>query len=99
MLGEPIYHKLLNAEDVGTRIQHMMDLQELWSTAYTILTRPNMFHTPLEEERAKALRIALDLLQNHMESEYNETQYAKEINEASTHRDPPDDWVTHRDTL
>jgi hypothetical protein len=81
MLGEPHYDKLLNAEDVGTRIQHMMDLQELWSTAYAILTRPNIYHTPLEEERAKALHIALDLLQNHLEAEYSETTYARTINE------------------
>jgi hypothetical protein len=104
MLGEPLYHKALNSNDMGTRLQHMMDLQDLWSTAYSILTRPNTYHTPLEESRAKALEIALDLLQHHMESEYNEVQYAKEINDNHNpsirpRHDPPDGFVTHRDTV
>jgi hypothetical protein len=84
MLGEPLYHKLLNANDVGTRLEHMMQLQDLWSTAYSILTRPNIWHSDLEIERAMHLQIALDLLQHHMEAEYNETQYARIINETKT---------------
>jgi len=81
MLGEPLGRKALHAEDIGTRIQHMMELQEVWSDCYGILTRPNIYHTQLEEERAKQLNIALDLLQHHLESEYNLTSYAKVINE------------------
>jgi Cys-tRNA synthase (O-phospho-L-seryl-tRNA:Cys-tRNA synthase) len=107
MLGEPHYTKLMHAEDVGTRLQHMADLHELWSTAYAILTRPNLYHTALEEERAKALEIALDLLVNHMEAEYNEVPYAKEINDNTNpppmsirpRHDPPSDFTTFRDTV
>ena len=99
MLGEPSreYRKVLHGDDVGTRLSHMMELQDLWSTAYMILTRPDLFHTDLEKARAVTLEIALDLLQHHMEAEFNVTQYAKAINDAK--HDPPDDFVTHRDTV
>ena len=97
MMGEPTYHKVLHADDVGTRIEHMMQLQDLWSTAYGILTRPG-YHSLLEEIRAKALETALDLLQHHLEAEFNITNYARDINNASQ-KNPPDDFVTHRDTV
>ena len=102
MMGEPTYRKVLHGDDVGTRLQHMMDLQMLWSDVYGILTRPNLFHTELEQARALQLEIALSLLQNHLESEYNLVQYAKEINDLpkpNPKRNPPDDFVTHRDTV
>jgi len=102
MLGEPTYRKVLHGDDVGTRLSHMMDLQMLWSDVYGILTRPNLFHTELEQARALQLEIALNLLQNHLESEYNIVQYAKEINDLpkpNPKRNPPDDFVTHRDTI
>ena len=100
MLGEPIYKKVLHADDVGTRLEHMMQLQDLWSTSYGILTRDNFYHTGWEYNRAAALGIALDLLQHHMEAEYNLTQYAKEINDVSkSKKDDPPDFVTHRDTV
>jgi hypothetical protein len=88
VIGELLNRKALHAEDVGTRIQHMMELQEVWSDCYGILTRPNMYHTQLEEERAKQLSIALDLLQHHLESEYSLTRYAKVINEVSNKETP-----------
>jgi hypothetical protein len=58
-----------------------MDLQQLWSDVYGILTRPTLFHTELEKARALQLEIALDLLQCHMEAEYNSIQYAKAVND------------------
>lgn len=102
MLGEPTYRKVLHGDDIGTRLSHMMDLQQLWSDVYGILTRPDLFHTELEQARALQLEIALNLLQNHLESEYNLVQYAKEINDLpkpNPKRNPPDDFVTHRDTV
>ena len=102
MLGEPTYRKVLHGDDIGTRLSHMMDLQMLWSDVYGILTRPTLFHTELEQARALQLEIALNLLQNHLESEYNLVQYAKEINDLpkpNPKRNPPDDFVTHRDTV
>ena len=81
MLGEPSSgFKVLHAEDVGTRITHMMELQNTWSTCLGILTRPG-YHSPLEEIRAKELETALDLLQHHLTADYNETSYARSINE------------------
>jgi hypothetical protein len=81
MIGEPTGgFKSLKAEDVGTRLQHMMDLQDQWSTAYGILTRPG-YHSKWEEDRTKALETALGLLQHHMEAEYNGTTYARTIND------------------
>ncbi len=81
MLGEPTREQKYKAEDVGTRIQHMMELQEMWSTCYAILTRPDLYHTELENARALALGVALDLLQNHLEAEFNSVKYARVINE------------------
>jgi hypothetical protein len=106
VIGEPTGgFKVLHADDVGTRLQHMMDLQDQWSTAYGILTRPG-YHSALEESRAKQLETALDLLQHHMEAEYNGTQYAvtindlpkdpKEIPDEKPHRSDPTTW---RDTV
>ncbi len=101
MLGESTNRKVLSGDDIGTRLNHMMELQDLWSTAYGILMRPDLFHTDLKKERAKALGIALDLLQHHLEAEYNLTNYAKEINDLPKPKnDPPDDdIVTFRDTV
>ena len=80
MLGEPIYRKVLHAEDIGTRLTHMMELQQIWSDVYGILTTDH-FHTELEQIRAIQLGIALDLLQHHLSAEFNETFYAKTIND------------------
>ena len=107
MLGEPTYRKVLHGDDVGTRLSHMMDLQMLWSDVYGILTRPNLFHTELEQARALQLEIALCLLQNHVTAEFDETQYARVINDLPKAKentnakkdDPPNDIVTFRDTI
>ena len=82
MMGEPTgnYRKVLHAGDVGTRLSHMVELHDLWNTCYGILTRPDLFHTPLEEERAKQLEVAITLLSHHMQAEYNEITLAQEIN-------------------
>jgi hypothetical protein len=95
MIGEPTYRKKLHGDDVGTRLEHMMDLQGLWSDVYGILTRPKMFHTEYEQIRAAQLELALDLLQHHMEAEYNLTNYAKEINDLPKPKkdDPPDNFT------
>lgn len=71
--------KNLNSDDVGTRLEHAMDLQNVWSTALGLLTTPG-YHTGLEKDRADKLEIALTLLQNYMEMGYTGTIYAKEIN-------------------
>jgi hypothetical protein len=52
------------ADDVGTRLQHLMDLQEAWSSAYAILTRPHSWHSPQEELIAEKLRLLWTFLQH-----------------------------------
>jgi hypothetical protein len=100
MMGEPTGgFKVLHAEDIGTRIEHMMQLQNTWSTCLGILTRPG-YHSPLEEIRAKELETALDLLHHHLTAEYNETSYAKEINDLpKPKKDDPPDSTTYLDTV
>jgi hypothetical protein len=80
MLGEPSSRRILSGEDVGTRLEHLMQLQDYWSTCYGILTTPNTFHTSLEKARAVSLEIALDLLQHYIEAGHDTVSLAKEIN-------------------
>ena len=87
-MGDPMYHKQLHGDDVGTRLSHMMDLQQLWSDVYGILTRPTLFHTELEKARALQLEIALSLLQNHITAEFDETRYARVINDLPKAKEP-----------
>ena len=70
---------VLGMDDVGKRIEHLMQLQESWSAALAFLTTSG-WHSSLEKKRAGELEIALALLQHHMEAEYHETSYAVEIN-------------------
>lgn len=66
------YVQKYKADDIGTRLQHMVELHELWNVAHEICTRPGLWHSPLEEMRAKELNSALTLLQHHMTAEYKE---------------------------
>jgi|SRR5271166_6538116 len=79
MLGEPVH--VFSGEDIGTRMEHLMQLQEIWSTCYAVLTQPNVHHSNLEKARALTLEIGLDLLQHHLESWYNHLPYARTIND------------------
>ena len=72
--------KTYGMQDWGKRLEHMMDLQDLWSGAYAILTGPG-WHNPEEERQAKELEIALKLLGHHMQNDFDATQYAKVIND------------------
>lgn len=71
--------KRVSMADVGTRLSHLMELQELWSTGLQILTT-GTYHTDEEDNQAKELEIALRLLAFHMMNDYNATPYAQEIN-------------------
>lgn len=71
--------KSYGMQDVGTRLEHLMQLQDLWSTGLQILTTKG-YHTDLEREQAKELETALKLLSYHMMSDFTPTNYAKEIN-------------------
>ena len=67
--------------DVGTRLEHMMQLQDLWGFGLQQLTTNNVRHSQKEVEQAKKLESALELLTYHMMNDYDATVYAKEIND------------------
>jgi hypothetical protein len=71
--------------DVGTRIEHLSDLHELWSEGMEILQR-GTYQTEFEKNLIMELEICLKHLANHMSKDYNEKQtaYAKEINRIGT---------------
>ena len=71
--------KLIRMDDIGTRLEHLADLQDLWSFALGLLTA-GTYHTDTELEQTKELETALQLLERHMLSDYSPTTYAQEIN-------------------
>ena len=73
--------------DIGTRLEHLADLQDLWGTALCILTT-GTYHNEREIAQAADIEIALKLLEKHMANDYNETQYARDINDLP--RNPED---------
>jgi hypothetical protein len=52
-------------EDVGSRVQHLMELQDMWSAGYALLTN-GAYHTQREKDQAKELEAALKLLETHI---------------------------------
>ena len=56
--------------DVGTRMQFLIELHELWETGLDILERFER-NTPLYEEKKKELESALKLLYFHMTKDYD----------------------------
>jgi hypothetical protein len=65
--------------DVGTRFSHLSDLYELWQTGLDILERYDK-NNPFYEDKKDELENALRLLLYHMEKDYNDHNYAVEIN-------------------
>jgi hypothetical protein len=81
-----------NLNDLGTRIQHLSDLHELWSSGLEIMLR-GTYHSEPELELIKELEICLKHLTNHMAKDYGieQVKYAKIINEIGTTPPPPED--------
>jgi hypothetical protein len=74
-------YKPMSLDDVGTRAEHLMDLQTIWGFAYQMLTT-DIYHTEGEVHQAAELATALDLLTNYMMSGRDlVTLYAKVIND------------------
>ena len=74
--------KTYRGDDVGTRMEHLADLQELWSLSLAHLTATNIWHTAQEEETAERLHTALSLLERHMVNiSFDASVYAKVINQ------------------
>ena len=89
--------------DHGTRLDHLMDLQDLWGRGLAICTQ-GIYISEAEKQRAKELEIALKLLAAHMQKDFPDVDYAREINAlpkdaADIKDDPPSDFTTHRDTV
>ena len=105
MFGKP--EKELKPDDVGTRLSHLMDLQDMWNVSYGILTAPNTWHSKLEKDRAEQLQNALNLLQRYLEKGYNSYHYATEINDLPKNakeipdakKDGPADFDGYRNTV
>ena len=64
--------------DHGTRLEHLMDLQELWSKGLALAMQGYQTHS--DKERIKELNIALTLLTAHMQKDFDTTDYARAIN-------------------
>jgi len=82
--------KLYGMQDYGTRLDHMMDLQDLWSTAYAMLTTKG-WHSIPEKVQARELEVALRLLGNYMTFNYSELGLARTINDLPKAEDIPED--------
>jgi hypothetical protein len=72
--------KTYSMEDTGTRLQHLMELQDVWSTAYAMLTTKR-WHSQKEKNQAEELNIALELLAHAIMNEYSELGLARTIND------------------
>jgi hypothetical protein len=74
----------------GTRQEHLMELQKIWSDCLGMLTCKG-WHTMQEKERALELEIALEILNKHVEYEFTGVEYARVINNLPKDaRDIPD---------
>jgi hypothetical protein len=59
-----MFDSRLRAEDQGNRLDHLMQLHDLWSWSLAMCLR-STFHTVLEKEQQEKLEHALEML-NHI---------------------------------
>jgi sugar phosphate isomerase/epimerase len=72
--------EMMDMDHVGRRVDHLAELHELWSDGLALLTRPDIYHTVLEEKMAEELEICIRHLEHHMAKDFNISTYGKEIN-------------------
>ena len=86
--GEKINHALKTGsmDDVGTRMQHLTELYELWQTGLDVIERFDK-HSPFYEERKKELQHALKLLVYHLEKDYSENSYRQAVDTLPSNRE------------
>jgi len=71
----------IRMEDVGTRLDHLTQLKDLWEFAHTMLVNQNKLYSTAEDKiEAKKLESALEMLNHHMQKDYSEFNYRIEIN-------------------
>ena len=71
-------------DDVGTRLQFLTELYELWQTGIDILDRYDKDTTNYLEKRTELVH-ALNMLYYHMHKDYRTENDAKAINAISSH--------------
>src|ERR1700688_3044697 len=78
--GENINYamKTGSLDDVGTRMQHLTELYDLWSTGLDVITRFDR-HAPFYAEKKKELENALKLLMFHMQKDYKDKSIREEV--------------------
>jgi hypothetical protein len=70
--------KELKMSDIGTRLEHLSDLYDLWKRGLEILSSGVI--TSGEDERKKELEIALQMLWFHMNKDYDPRLYITTVN-------------------
>lgn len=71
----------IRMEDIGTRLDHLTDLKDIWENALQIMRNRNRtFETQNEVQEKYKLENALEMLNFRMQKDYNEFEYRKEIN-------------------
>jgi hypothetical protein len=78
--GEKINHSMKTGsmDDVGTRMEHLTQLYELWKTGLDVIERFDK-NSPFYEERKTELESSLKLLAYHMEKDYSENSYRQAV--------------------
>ena len=87
----------LKAEDSGNRLDHLMELHDLWSWSLAMCLR-GTFHTDLEKAQQEKLEVALEML-NHIIMGYEgNTAVPQIINSLPKNaKDVPDDTLRIND--
>ena len=73
--------KKIRMDDIGTRLNHLTELKDLWELAERILSAQHrMFREPEDKNDLEDIKGALSLLNAHMQKDFNEMNYQIEIN-------------------
>lgn len=71
---------VLDMDDVGTRMQHMVELYDIWTEGLACMNNGH-YLTVGDKARIEELEHAIKLLTYHMKNGYSDTTYAREINQ------------------
>jgi hypothetical protein len=82
-------------QDMGRRIDFLMQLQDLWSVAFGMLTQGYM--SEADRVTAMKLQYALELLNAHLINDYDCRPYAQTINQLPKNAEQiPDDRLENK---
>ncbi len=74
----------VSMDDIGSRMHHLTDLYDLWTTGLDVIERFDKHH-PFYEARKKELESALRLLNYHMQKDYSENLYRQAVDTLPSH--------------